>query len=346
LDNNDYVNGLGFCCNPSEGTTSGGSSTGKMTAKNDNAELQQFYYHPDHLGSSSYISNLDGEVVQHVEYVPFGEVFLEEKNAKWNTPYLFNGKELDKETGLYYYGARYYDAKTSIWASVDPLAVYNPVMETEFYYDGDHNGGAFNNKNLNTYGYCYQNPVALIDPNGKQIYFMTPPTERISATQASMSIDFIPVVGDAKGIIEAIIGYDFVGNKLSGNDRFLSILLMSELKDAKNTIEVIKDVRKVEKATINITVEESNKIDRKLLNSPKKPGNAPTFKKDGTSVEIHHDGQKAEGPFIEMHKNDHRVGESYAKNHPSGQKPLTKEERVKFESARKKYWIQQYPKKD
>lgn len=47
-----------------------------------------------------------------------------------------------------------------------------------------------------------------------------------------------------------------------------------------------------------------------------------------------------------MHKNDHRVGESYAKNHPSEQKPLTKEERVKFESARKKYWIQQYPKKD
>ena len=279
LDNNDYVNGLGFCCNPSGETASGGSPTGKMTAKNDNAELQQFYYHPDHLGSSSYISNLDGEVVQHIEYVPFGEVFLEEKNAKWNTPYLFTSKELDRETGMYYFGARYYDPKTSIWASVDPLAVYNPVMETEFYYDGDHNGGAFNNKNLNTYGYCYQNPVALIDPNGKQIYFMTPPTERISATQASMSIDFIPVVGDAKGIIEAIIGYDFVGNKLSGNDRFLSILLMSELKDAKNTIEVIKDVRKVEKATINITVEESNKIDRKLLNSPKKPGNAPTFKK-------------------------------------------------------------------
>ncbi|MBO9583460.1 MAG: hypothetical protein J7574_04805 [Flavobacterium sp.] len=62
---------------------------------------------PDHLGSTSYITNLDGEVVQHIEYVPFGEGFLEEKNAKWNTPYLFTSKELDKETGLYYYGARY-----------------------------------------------------------------------------------------------------------------------------------------------------------------------------------------------------------------------------------------------
>ena len=36
--------------------------------------------HPDHLGSSSYITNLDGEVVQHIEYVPFGEVFIEERN--------------------------------------------------------------------------------------------------------------------------------------------------------------------------------------------------------------------------------------------------------------------------
>lgn len=37
-------------------------------------------YHPDHFGSTSYITNLDGEVVQHVEYVPFGEVFIEERN--------------------------------------------------------------------------------------------------------------------------------------------------------------------------------------------------------------------------------------------------------------------------
>ena len=121
------------------------------------------------MGSSSYISNLDGEVVQHIEYVPFGEVFLEEKNAKWNTPYLFNAKELDKESGMYYYGARYYDPKTSVWISVDPLAVYNPVMESQFYYDGDHNGGMYNSGNLNTYGYCYQNPILYVDPNGKQV---------------------------------------------------------------------------------------------------------------------------------------------------------------------------------
>ena len=109
----------------------------------------QFYYHPDHLGSSSYITNLDGEVAQHIEYVPFGEVFIEERNNTWNTPYLFNAKELDEETGLYYYGARYMDPKISMWLGVDPMAEKYP----------------------NLTGYCYtmDNPIKFIDPDGKQI---------------------------------------------------------------------------------------------------------------------------------------------------------------------------------
>ena len=57
-------------------------------------------------------------------------------------PYKFNAKELDSETGLYYYGARYYP-RLSIWYGVDPLAVYNPVMETQFYGDGQNNAGSY-----------------------------------------------------------------------------------------------------------------------------------------------------------------------------------------------------------
>ena len=65
---------------------------------------------------------MDGEVVQHIEYVPFGEVFIEERNNIWNTPYLFNAKEFDEETGMYYYGARYYESRLSLWMSVDRFA--------------------------------------------------------------------------------------------------------------------------------------------------------------------------------------------------------------------------------
>lgn len=118
---------------------------------NDDYEKMQFYYHPDHLGSSSYITNLDGEVAQHIEYVPFGEVFIEERNNTWNTPYLFNAKEFDEETGMYYYGARYYEPRLSLWMSTDPME--------EKYPD------------ISSYTYCHNNPITLIDPNGMTDYY-------------------------------------------------------------------------------------------------------------------------------------------------------------------------------
>ena len=60
-------------------------------------------------------------IAQRIEYLPYGEVFLEQNNTNWNTPYKFNGKEYDEETGLYYYGARYYDPRLSMWYGTDPM---------------------------------------------------------------------------------------------------------------------------------------------------------------------------------------------------------------------------------
>lgn len=151
-DNDDYVNGQGFCCN--DGTPEAAQARVRTRAANgnfkpnDDYEKMQFYYHPDHLGSSSYITNLDGEVSQHIEYVPFGEVFIEERNNTWNTPYLFNAKEFDEETGMYYYGARYYEPKLSLWLSVDPLEEKYP--------------------SLSTYCYAYNNPIQYIDVKGEK----------------------------------------------------------------------------------------------------------------------------------------------------------------------------------
>ena len=150
-DNDDYVNGRGFCCN--DGSLEAAQAKAMTRSAidgnfkpNDDYEKMQFYYHPDHLGSSSYITNLDGEVAQHIEYVPFGEVFIEERNNTWNTPYLFNAKEFDEETGMYYYGARYYEPRLSLWMSCDPLQEKNP--------------------NMCSYVYCINNPTRYIDPTG------------------------------------------------------------------------------------------------------------------------------------------------------------------------------------
>ncbi|MDY3315906.1 hypothetical protein PG357_04370 [Riemerella anatipestifer] len=111
-------------------------------------EKNLYFYHPDHLGSSSYITDVNGDINQHTEYMAFGEVLFDEHKVSRRMPYLFNGKELDSETGLYYYGARYYDPKTSIWLNVDPLAEKYPFTSP--------------------YTYTNNNPIMLIDPDGKE----------------------------------------------------------------------------------------------------------------------------------------------------------------------------------
>ncbi len=144
VDNDNYVDGEGFCCGDNS------MKTKSIADDSPNYEKLQYYYHSDHLGSASYITNLDGEVVQHTEYVPFGEVFLEERNNTWNTPFLFNGKELDEETGLYYYGARYYNPKTSQFLSTDKYAEKYPAASP--------------------YQYCLNNPVNALEINGDSIW--------------------------------------------------------------------------------------------------------------------------------------------------------------------------------
>jgi hypothetical protein len=92
---------------------------------------------------------------------------------------------------------------------------------------------------------------------------------------------------------------------------------------------------------LKIKIDDKDKIDRNELNPPNKPRNAPTFKKDGSKVEIHHEGQNPKGPFKEMHKDDHRGKGNDSKNHPDKGKP-SKVDRKEFDKARKEYWKEEY----
>src|SRR5690606_41727189 len=122
-------------------------------------ENEIYWFHPDHLGSTSYITNALGEVSQHMEYFAFGETFVEEHRSSNNSPYKFNGKELDEDTGWYYYGARYYDTRVSVWLSVDPLA----------------------EQTMTPYQYGYKNPIKYVDPVGRN------PTASIGAAALTVS---------------------------------------------------------------------------------------------------------------------------------------------------------------
>jgi len=109
-------------------------------------ETNRFFYHPDHLGSSSFITDANGEGYQHLQYLPFGETAVSQKLSWWSTPYQFTGKEKDDETGYNYFGARYYNSDVSVWLSVDP-------MSDERSW-------------LSPYNYCQLNPANRTDPTG------------------------------------------------------------------------------------------------------------------------------------------------------------------------------------
>ena len=135
-----------------EGGEGGGPSRGPSRASNVDYNGNRYFYHSDHLGSSSLITDATGGITQQLDYLPYGEVFLEKRHNSdpnqpfYATPYKFNGKELDEETGLYYYGARYMNPRLSIWYGTDPMEEMNPYMSS--------------------YLCCAGNPVRFIDLTG------------------------------------------------------------------------------------------------------------------------------------------------------------------------------------
>ena len=85
------------------------------------------------------------------------------------------GKELDEETGYYYFGARYYDPKISLWLSTDPaLGEFIPSGAQLFFPEQAFNakslkgaGGIYKSVNINVYNYVTHNPLKYVDPDGR-----------------------------------------------------------------------------------------------------------------------------------------------------------------------------------
>ena len=142
-------------------------------------EVAQYFYHPDHLGSTGFATDATGEVYQHLEYFPFGETWVDEVSDDTRVPYRFTGQEFDQETKLYYHGARYYDPKTNAWQSPEPaLGTFLNAGKAQDVLPSLANGwrtnlasagmgGMFDPKNLNGFGYVHQNPVRFTDPDGR-----------------------------------------------------------------------------------------------------------------------------------------------------------------------------------
>jgi len=120
-----------------------------------------YFYHPDHLGTSTYVTDAEGELYQHLQYFPFGEMWVEEKSNTQRTPYRFTAKELDEETSLYWREVRYYDPRTCMWQNADSVL--------QSCLDGRLKGGVYDTKNLSVYAYSHQNPIRYLDGTQRKV---------------------------------------------------------------------------------------------------------------------------------------------------------------------------------
>jgi RHS repeat-associated protein len=123
---------------------------------------QVFFYHPDHLGSSSLVSNIAGRVAQRAEYYPYGRQRYE-SSTDFDPLYSFTGKEQDQESGLTYFGARFCEPATGVFVSADPL-----YAEIDGFGDDRLAGALAEPRLVNLYSYAAGNPLRFIDSLGLQ----------------------------------------------------------------------------------------------------------------------------------------------------------------------------------
>ncbi len=128
-------------------------------------ELQGTVYVPIHdvFGHIRALLDNSGNCVATYRYSAFGE---EQIQGDVLSPWRYSGKRIDAETGLIYFGKRYYDPKTLCWLTPDPI--------------GDRDGP-------NYYAYVHNNPLYYTDPDGRLAFLLAlvPVLEVVTVTWGS-----------------------------------------------------------------------------------------------------------------------------------------------------------------
>jgi RHS repeat-associated protein len=118
------------------------------------------YYHLDAIGNVRAVTNAAGQVVERHDYLPFGEECTTGPCASnpgldAGQPRKFTGKERDVETGLDYFGARYYGSRIGRFTTVDPVNTWQQNL--------------LDPQRWNRYAYGRNNPLRYVDPDGRAI---------------------------------------------------------------------------------------------------------------------------------------------------------------------------------
>ena len=85
--------------------------------------------------------------IQYIHYLPYGEILANQRASGYDERFKFTTKELDAESGYYYFGARYLMSELGYFLSTDPLTDKTPE--------------------ISSYLYCNGNPIRFVDPDGR-----------------------------------------------------------------------------------------------------------------------------------------------------------------------------------
>ena len=149
------------------------------------------YYHLDALGNVRLITDENGDVVERHDYYPFGEECTTGPCATnpgvgAGQPRKFTGKERDAETGLDYFGARYYGSKIGRFTTVDPVYTWNDNL--------------LDPQRWNRYAYGRDNPFRYVDPDGRAI---VPKAIKLIVKGGDIASTFAGAVDDVAILVSA-----------------------------------------------------------------------------------------------------------------------------------------------
>lgn len=158
-------------------------ANGELLSRKD-PDGKRYYYHNDHLTGTNVVTDSAGNLVGRTRYKPFGGLI--EGGLSRN---LFTGQEFDKETGIYYYSARYYNPTLMRFTQADPVI--------QNFYDP---------QNLNSYSYTLNNPVKYTDTTGNIVQIPSAVLMYISALVSTPDFSM-----DAAFIMQSALSGDYEG---------------------------------------------------------------------------------------------------------------------------------------
>jgi RHS repeat-associated protein len=297
------------------------------------------FYVEDMLGTSRVIAQSNGVVCYDADFYPFGGERPYTNTCPQN--YKFEGKERDTETGNDDFGARYYSNRFGRWLSADWSAVPAPVPYANLT----------NPQTLNLYSMVGDDPETFADLDAHDGWDYTwgvlnalasnfVSTQRVE--NGNSDVKSGQALGDALSFTVggAVAITTVVGSVTAdvGSGGAALVLTPAEALVATTAANgALQGGKNLLKSSV-----ENGSSGKPYENTPEnkeqmKQGNAPTGT-DGKPVELHHEGQKPNGPVKEMTRTEHRVGENFKKNHPNtGQKP-SQINRNQAQQQKRKHW--------